>query len=180
MDFLLEETKKKFDRILEVVHQDLSSVRTGKASPAILENVIAEAYGTKMKLVELATVTTPDPNSLLVTPFDIQNISAITKAIEAANQGLTAISEETHIRVIVPQLSEERRTEFVKLAKTKVEGGKIMLRQARHEMMTEVTKKNSDEDTNKRLEKEIQNLTDQYGEQLDNLLTEKERELMTV
>jgi len=180
MDNLSSGVQQKFQKIVDVVKTDLLSIRTGKASPQLIENVIVEAYGAKMKLVELATITSPDPISLLVTPFDSANGPAITKAIGDANLGLTAHLEENHVRVVVPSLSEERRMEYVKLAKTKIEGGKVMVRQARHEAMEEASKMEMDEDSMARLEKEIQKMTDETVEKLDIIASEKEKELMQV
>lgn len=170
----------KFSKVLAVVKQDLATIRTGKATSALIENLVVDAYGSKMKLLELATISATDPTTLIVTPFDIGNTETIVKAISDANLGLSAVPEETKIRVIVPALSEERRQEYVKLAKTKVEGGKVMIRQVRHEAMEDVTKGNSDEDTKKRLEKEVQLTVDKLNEELDKVLSEKEKELLTV
>src|SRR3989344_399222 len=95
----------KFNKVLEVVKQDLATIRTGKATSALIENLVVDAYGSKMKLLELATISASDPTTLLVTPFDISNAETIAKAISDANLGLTAAPEETKIRVIVPSLS---------------------------------------------------------------------------
>lgn len=180
MEDILSQTSQKFSKVLEVVKNDLATIRTGKATPVIIETLFVEAYGTKMKLNELATVNATDATTLLITPFDIGNINSIIKAIQEANLGLTATSDETHIRVIVPALSEERRNEYVKLAKTKVEGGKVMVRQIRHESMEDVSKSNTDEDTQKHLEKEIQKLTDEMVEKLELMASEKEAELIKI
>lgn len=176
----LTDLQSKFQKIVEVVTSDLGTIRTGKATPHLIETLIVDAYGDKMKLQELATISAIDANTLVVTPFDVTNIEAIIKAISGANLGLTAIPEDTKIRCVVPPLSQERREEYVKLAKTKVEGGKVMVRQARHEAMEDVTKGGSDEDTQKRLEKEIQTFTDKVVAQLDELADAKEKELMVI
>lgn len=170
----------KFLQIIEVVAADLSIIRTGKASPVLIEQLTVDAYGTKMKLVELATIAAVDANTLITTPFDIANLETIIKAVNTANLGLTAIPEDTRIRVVVPPLSEERRAEYVKLAKTKIEGGKVMVRQERHKAMEEIAKGGADEDTQKRWEKEVQKLVDETGEKLDELLAEKEKEILTL
>lgn len=133
-----------------------------------------------MKMIELAAITATDPTTLLVTPFDIANAQGIAKAIQEANIGLTAIVEDTVVRVIVPSLSQERREEYVKLAKTKVEGGKVMVRQIRHEAMEGAVKSDLDDDSKEVAELEIQKMTDQMVEKLDLLLREKEKELLIV
>ncbi|MBI4099692.1 ribosome recycling factor [Candidatus Microgenomates bacterium] len=180
MEDIVSVAASKFARVIEVVRQDLATIRTGKASPTIIENLFVEAYGAKMKLVELATINASDPTTLLVTPFDITNAEAIAKAIQDANLGLTAVPEDTRVRVVVPALSEERRQEYVKLAKTKAEGGKVMIRQIRHEAMENAAKSGADEDTQKHLEKEIQTLTDKTVAELDLMAAEKEKELLTI
>ncbi len=174
------DNSSKFSKVLEVVKADLATIRTGKATPALIENLVVDAYGSKMKLLELATIAATDPTTLVVTPFDISNAETIAKAISDANLGLSAVPEETRIRVMVPSLSEERRQEYVKLAKTKVEGGKVMARQVRHEAMEEVAKGDADEDTKKRDEKEIQMTVDKLNDALDKLFEDKEKELLTV
>lgn len=172
--------QSKFQKALEVVKQDLNTIRTGKASPALIENLLIDAYGSKMKLLELATVAVTDPTNLVVTPFDVGNVEAIVKAISVAKLGLTAVPEDTKIRVVVPSLSQERREEYVKLVKTKIEGGKIMVRQIRHDAMEDVSKSNLDEDAAERMEKEIQTLTDKMTAELDKIAEIKEKELMNL
>lgn len=180
MDDVTSQIAPKFQKAIEVVRQDLATIRTGKASPALVENLSVDAYGTRMKLVELATIAASDPTNLLVTPFDAANIEAIVKAISGANLGLTAVVEDSRIRVIVPALSEERREEYVKLVKSKIEGGKIMIRQIRREAMEDITKSEINEDEKERMEKEVQNLTDKMVEELDQLAQAKEKELMSI
>lgn len=170
----------KFKKIIEVVKADLATIRTGKATPAVIENLLVDAYGSKMKLLELASIVAVDPTTLIVNPFDVSNLETIAKAISEANLGLTAVPDETKVRVIVPALSEDRRNEFVKLAKVKVEGGKVMIRQIRHEEMERVSKGDLDEDAKKREEKEIQNEVDKLNSELDQLFFDKEKELLTV
>ncbi len=180
MDDLTSQVTPKFNKVLEVVQGDLATIRTGKASPQLVENLVVEAYGTTMKMVELATIAASDPTTLLITPFDITNSAAIAKAIADANLGLTAIAEDTKVRVVVPPLSEERRGEYVKLARSKVEGGKVMIRQVRHDAMEDIGKSSLDEDTQKRMEKELQVLTDRMVERLEAMLAEKEKELLSL
>ena len=179
MEDIVNQASQKFQKVIEVVRQDLATIRTGKANPALVENLFVEAYGSKMKLVELATIAATDPTTIVITPFDITNAEAIAKAIQEANLGLTAMIEDTRVRVVVPPLSEERRQEYVKLAKTKAEGGKVMIRQIRHDAMEDISKSNLDEDTIKHLEKETQTLTDSMVAELDVMAQEKEKELMT-
>lgn len=175
----LTDLQSKFQKVLDIVRADLATIRTGKASPQLVENLVVPAYGSKMKLLELATIAATDPITIVITPFDIANAETIAKAIGEANLGLTALVEDTRVRVVVPPLSQERRQEYVKLAKTKAEGGKVMLRQIRHDAMEKVAKSELDEDSTKHLEKEIQAVTDQMVAELDVLAGEKEKELLT-
>lgn len=172
--------QSKFKKIIDVVAADLGTIRTGKATPALLDNLLVEAYGARMKLLELATIVASDPTTLLVSPFDIGNADVIAKAISDSNLGLSVVVEDTKIRVMVPALSQERREEYVKLAKTKVEGGKVMVRQVRHEAMENSVKPDIDEDLQKHLEKEIQLMTDKTTAELETLLLEKEKQLLTI
>ncbi len=172
--------QSKFQKVLEVVAQDLATIRTGKATPQLIEHLVIEAYGAKMKLVELATIAATDPTTLIVTPFDVANVDLISKSISDSNLGLSVVVEDTRVRVMVPSLSQERREEYVKLAKTKAEGGKIMARQIRHDAMEEATKSELDEDAIKHLEKEIQLFTDKTVAELDTMASDKEKELLTI
>lgn len=180
MDDLTSQYLPKFSKVIDVVRADLATIRTGKATPQLVENLVVDAYGTKMKMVEVATIAATDPTTLVVTPFDQSNGAAIAKAIQEANLGLTAIVEDTRVRVVVPPLSEERRQEYVKLANTKVEGGKVMLRQVRHDAMDDIAHSDLDEDMQKRLEKELQGLVDKFTGELELLASEKEQELLKV
>jgi ribosome recycling factor len=180
MEDLIVSAQQNFQKIISVVVADLGTIRTGKANPALIENVLVEAYGERMKLIDLAAISVSDPKTLLVTPFDAGNSQAITKAIGDANLGLTAVEEDTYIRVMVPPLSQDRREEFVKMAKTKIEGGKVMVRQERHVVMEKISKADVDDDTKARLEKETQNLTDKTVAELDHLLSKKEEELLAI
>jgi ribosome recycling factor len=180
MDEITSIVTPKFAKVLEVVKQDLATIRTGKATPSLIENLIIDAYGTKMKLLELATINATDSSTLIITPFDSSNAESIVTAISNANLGLSAFIDDIKIRVVVPALSQERREEYVKLAKTKVEGGKVMARQIRHEAMEDISKGDADEDSQKRMEKEVQALVDKIVEQLDELAATKEKELMVI
>lgn len=172
--------QSKFQKVLEVVKQDLNTIRTGKASPALIENLLVDVYQTRMKLVELGTIATSDPTNLVITPFDTTNIDSIVKAIFGANLGLTAIAEDTRVRVVVPALSQERRQEYVKSVYSKIEGGKVMIRQIRHKAMEDISRGEANEDEKERGEKEVQTLTDKMVEELDQLEQTKEKELTSL
>lgn len=184
IDALLTQTKDKMAKALEVTKEDLSSIRSGRATPSLIENIVVSVYGgtTKMKLMETATIAATDTKTLVITPYDISIIAELSKSIQEANTGINPIVDGEVIRISLPPLTEERRKEFIKLAKTKVESGKIMIRQIRQDMMHEVKKladdKAIDEDMKKMAEKKIQEITDASGKELDALAEKKESELI--
>jgi ribosome recycling factor len=179
MDEVITAARGEMVKAIEAIRQDLSTVRTGRAGSQLLENLLVEAYGTKMRLVELASIAAPDHQTLIVTPFDQNNNVPILKAIEEAQMGLTPSINENVIRVVIPPLSQERREELVKLIRTKLEGGRVMVRQIRHKHMDALKEADADEDTKKRLEKELQKLTDETMAEIDLLGEQKEKELLT-
>ena len=173
-------------KALEIIRGDLATIRTGRASPALIEHVLISAYdGTaKMKLSELATISASDSRTIIVTPFDSTQISAIEKGILEANVGLTPVVDGIIIRMTIPALTEERRQEYLKLAKAKIEGGRIMVRQLRHDVMAEVKRKFAadelNEDAKIHLEGEIQKVTDTIVNEIDLLADKKAQELMQI
>lgn len=186
LDQILTDARSKMSKSFEITREDVATVRTGRATSALIENMIITAYeGTqKLKLKELATITTQDSKTLLVAPFDINITPEIQKSIQDAKTGLTPSQDGEVIRVTIPPLSEERRREYIKLMKTKLEGGRIMIRQIRQESMKEVKKMKEDntltEDERHTAEKKIQEITDEFIKSLDKLGSKKEQELMQV
>jgi len=182
----LNQTQLQMQKVLEVLNTDLGTVRTGRAAPSLVENIVINAYsGTqKLRVLELATIGSLDPQTLVVTPFDASIINELQKGIEAANVGLNPVIDNQLIRISIPPLSQERREELVALVRQKLEGGRIQIRQVRHEAMDEIKKQFNDkqigEDDVLRLEKEVQRLTDDTILQIDDLSKRKEEELMTV
>lgn len=183
MDPLAQETKKKIDKVLDILKGDLSTIRTGRATPSLVESIVINAYaGTaKLKVMELATIGSIDAKTLVITPFDPSIINEIQKGIEAANAGFTPIVDGPLIRISIPPLSQERREELIKAMKHKLENGKIMVRQVRHEGIEQVKKDfEGREDDIKRLEKEIQRIVDETIETIDDYGRQKEQELMQI
>jgi len=183
MDPLAETTKKKIDKVLDVLKGDLSTIRTGRAAPSLVENIVINAYGgtAKLKVMELATVGTTDTQTLVITPFDPSIINEIAKGIEAANNGFTPAVDGLVIRITIPPLSQDRREELIKAMKHKLENGRIMVRQCRHEAMEDIKKEyEGREDDIKRLEKEVQRLVDDTMGIIDSWGAQKEEELMKI
>lgn len=181
----LSTTQLKMSKAINFLKSDLVSIHTGRATPALIENVEIIAYGgtQKMKLEELGTITVLDAKTIVISPWDQSVINEIYKGIMAANIGLTPVVDSQVVRMSVPSLTEERRLEFVKLLKQKLEAGRIMIRQIRHEFMSDLKRafesEQVNEDERDRLEKELQETTDEMNTQIEEIGREKEKELMT-
>ena len=173
----------RMQKVLEFVRQEVATIRTGRATPTLVENVMINAYGgsARMKVVELATISLPDPHSLLVTPYDLSIIGDIRRDIVAANIGLTPVIDNNVIRIAVPPLTEERRLEYVKMLHRRLEDGRVKVRQIRHDKMSEMKRDfeagTLPEDDRQRLEKELQDLTDRMMEEIEHIGSAKEAEL---
>lgn len=186
IDALLSQTRDRMKKAFEVTQTDLSSVRSGRATPALVENIVISAYGgsQKLKVMEMATITTMDAKALVISPWDPSIITDIEKGILEANIGLTPVIDGEIIRISIPPLSEERRQEYIKLARAKLEAGRIMIRQIRHEAMRDLKKAEVEgdirEDERKHGEKKVQELTDEMIAEIDALGERKEQELLQV
>lgn len=169
---------------LDIFRQDLTTVRTGRATPQLVENVTIAAYGgsQKLRIQELATIAVYDARTITISPYDPSITEEIVKGIQEANLGFNPQSEGKIIRIIIPPLTQERRQEFLKLARSKAEGGRIMIRGVRHDAMSSLKRQlengEIDQDSKKRLEKRIQELTDEMIAQVNSLLEKKEEDLM--
>ncbi|MBI2036665.1 ribosome recycling factor [Candidatus Microgenomates bacterium] len=186
MNNLLNDLKQKMGKAIEVLKGDLTTIRTGRATPSIVEHIVINAYGgtQRLKVMELCTIAAPDHQTLVLTPFDQSIIGEIAKGIQEANVGLNPSIDGTVIRISIPPLSQERRGEFVKLMHAKLEGGRIMIRQIRHEAMADIRRKflakEMAEDEKSRLEKQIQELTDEMIAEIGVLGEHKEKELLQI
>ncbi len=184
IDDILLETEEKMIKTEQVVVNEFAGVRTGKASPALVENVQVEVYGSHMRIRELAGITTPEPRMLVIQPWDANTLHPIEKAIQKSNLGLNPAVQGKILRLIFPELSQERRTEFVKIVKKMAEDGRVAIRHVRRDAMEQMKKHTHDsgitEDEVKHAEKELQKLTDQYIAKIDEHLAHKEKEILTV
>jgi ribosome recycling factor len=182
----LDEVRQKMRSVLGVLSTDIATIRTGRATPSLVEHLVVNVYGgtQRLKIMELATIATTDSQTLLITPFDASIITEIQKGIMASNVGLTPVIDGRSIRISIPPLSLERRGELIKLMKQKFEGGRIQVRQVRHEAMSAVKKKFTDkeisQDEQKRLEKEIQKAIDDIMAGIDAMRERKEEELLRI
>jgi ribosome recycling factor len=185
MSSVTEQTKVKMQATLDHFKTTLKSLRTNRASPGMLDNVLVEAYGgASMRIKELANVTTPEPRQLLISPFDPQTAGAIAKGIERANLNLQPLVEGQIIRINVPPMDESMRKQIAKQGKQEVEGAKGAIREIRRKSNDLVRKQKADglipEDMMKKEEKGIQDLTDKFCKEIDDLFSAKEKEIMTV
>jgi ribosome recycling factor len=182
-DFLLD-AEDKMSKTEQVVVTGFTGVRTGKASPALVENLLVEVYGAQMRVRELAGITTPEPRTLAIQPWDANSLHPIEKAVLKSNLGLTPSIQGKTIRIFFPELSQERRQEFVKIVRKMAEDGRVATRHVRRDAMELLKKHAHDsgitEDEVKHAEKELQKLTDEYIAKIDTHLGHKEKEIMTV
>lgn len=183
-DEILLEAEEKMIKTEQVLMNEFAGVRTGKASPSLVENIQVEVYGSMMRLRELAGITTPEPRQLLVQPWDMTAIQAIEKAIQKANLGLSPAVQGKAIRITFPELSAERRVEFVKITKKMAEDARVAVRHVRRDAMEALKKavkaSETSEEEQEHVEKEIQKLTDQYVAKIETHVIAKEKEITTV
>lgn len=181
----MQQTRQKMNKVLELLASELASFKAGRATPVMVEKIMVEVYGTKMPLVELATISTPEPNQLLVTPFDQTIIKNIEKALSMdRGLGLSPIVDGNIIRLKIPSLTEEKRKELVKVLHQKLEAARVMIRQVRAEKMAEIRRafeaKEVHEDQRRQMGEELQKLTDEMTEKVEEMGKTKEQELMQI
>jgi ribosome recycling factor len=178
---IMKECRAAMDKALESARRELSSIRTGKATPALLDTVRVDAYGQSMPINQLATVNAPEPRLLVVTPWDKGQIKAIEKAIRESELGLDPAIQGPLIRVPLPSLNEQRRRDLVKVVHKLAEEGRIAIRHGRTEARERLKKldKTSEDDV-KHAEKELQKLHDDFMSKVDEALKHKEAEIMEV
>ncbi len=179
-----KQAQEKMKKAVEAVDHEFSSLRTGRASVALVDNIHIDAYGASMPLKQVAQINTPDARSLLITPYDKGQMQAIEKAILAANIGLTPNNDGKVIRLTVPPLTEERRKELVKVAKKMAEDGRVAVRNIRRHANDEIKKTEKTheitEDDRDRATHKMQELTDKHIREIDDLLARKEKEVLEV
>jgi ribosome recycling factor len=176
--------EEKMQKAVEATRADFTSVRTGRASPALLDRLHVDAYGASTPLKAVATVSAPDARTLQIVAFDRSTVGAIRKAIETSDLGLTPNIDGQTIRLGIPPLNEERRRDLVRIVRKKAEDGKIAVRNVRHKSVDEIKALHRDhkitDDDQKRGNDHVQKLTDRYIKDLDGLLASKEKEIMEV
>ena len=182
-DFLAD-AKRRMDKSIEATHHEFNSIRTGRASPALLDRITIDYYGTQTPLKSLASISAPEPRLLVVQPFDPGAIKGIERAIQESDLGLTPSNDGKVVRLPIPALTEERRKDLVKVVRRVAEDGKVATRNVRRDVMQHLKELvvNGDvgDDEERRAEQQVQKLTDEHTKSIDDLLKVKEAEIMEV
>ena len=177
---IILEVTENMDKAIENLNKRFATVRAGRANPSSLDGVYVDYYGSMTPLKQLATIAVPEARQLLIKPFDKGSLGAIEKAILAANLGFNPGNDGETIRIVIPELTEERRRELVKQVKAICEDAKVSVRNIRRDGLENVKKAELPEDEAKGMEKEIQDLVNDYNKKIETMLKEKEQELLTV
>lgn len=184
MDEILLEAEEKMDRAVEVAKEDFAGIRTGRANSGMFSKIMVDYYGAPTPLQQLASFNIPDARTVLINPFDKSAMAVIEKSLRESDLGVNPSNDGVAIRVVMPALTEERRRDYVKLAKTKAEDGRVAIRSVRRKAKDQIDKAVKDggygEDEGSRAEKELEALTKRHTEMIDVLLAGKEAELLEV
>src|SRR5215207_9593566 len=184
MDDFVSEASRKMDKSLESAAHEFNTVRTGRASAALLDRIQIDYYGTMTPLQQLATVNVPEPRLITIQPYDPTSIKDVERAIQESDLGLTPSNDGKLIRLPIPQLTEERRSELVKIVRQLAEDGKVAIRNVRRDVDKHLkelkTKGDVGEDDERRAEERVQKLTDEHTGKIDDLLKRKEAEITEV
>jgi ribosome recycling factor len=176
---VFKSAEEKMRKAIDSVEHDFTGLRTGRASVAFVDGVQVEAYGNRLPLKQMATISTPDARTLIIQPFDKATMASVEKALLSANLGMTPNNDGKVIRLNIPPLTEDRRKELVKMAKKMAEDGRIAIRNIRRTANDE-TKKLESEDERDRATKHVQEVTDKYVKEVDTLMAKKEKDIMEI
>ncbi|MCL6558234.1 MAG: ribosome recycling factor [Firmicutes bacterium] len=170
-------------KAVEHLRKDLATIRTGRAAPALLDKILVDYYGAPTPVNQVATISVPEPRMLVIQPWDKSTLANIERAIMKSDLGINPVNDGTVIRLVLPQPTQERRLELVKLARKKTEEGRVAVRNIRRETNDELKARQKkdggiSEDELKRFQEEVQKLTDKYIKEIDNVLAAKEKEIM--
>jgi ribosome recycling factor len=175
------DVKRRMDGAIDVLSKEFGGLRTGRASASLLDPIVVEVYGSKMPINQIGTVNVPEPRMIIVQVWDASNVKAVEKAIRDGGLGLNPMTDGTNLRIPLPPLTEERRTELKKVAGKYTEAAKVSVRNVRRDAMDAIKKdKGGSEDEQKRLSDEVQKMTDQSIEKIDKMLSDKETDIMKV
>ena len=180
----LNEASQKMDKAVEVTREDFAAIRTGRAHPSMFQKITADYYGTPTPLQQLASFTVPEARVVIVAPYDMGAMAAIEKAIRDSDLGVNPTNDGKTLRVVLPELTEERRKEYIKMAKSKAEDGKVAIRNVRRHAKQALEKMEKDGEVGKDdvtgAEKRLDGLTKQHTDAIDEMLKAKEAELLEV
>jgi ribosome recycling factor len=184
IDDLIQDATRRMDRSVENAHNEFNTVRTGRASAALLDRIEIDYYDQRTPLKQLATINVPNPRELTIQPFDPNSLKQIERAIQESELGLTPSNDGKIIRLPIPQLTEERRKELVKIVRQLAEEGRVAVRNVRRDVMHHlkelVTSGEVGDDDERRAEERVQKLTNEHTAKIDELLKKKEAEIMEV
>ena len=184
IDELISDATRRMDKSIESTHGELNTVRTGRASAALLDRIQIDYYGQKTPLKQLATINVPEPRLLTIQPFDPSSLSTIERALQESELGLTPSNDGKIIRLPIPQLTEERRRELVRVVRQIAEDGRVAVRNVRRDVIHHLKELSHDgevgDDDERRAEERVQKLTDEHTHKIDDLLKRKEAEIMEV
>jgi len=180
MDFIVDAAKEQMTAAIDHFEKELLNIRAGKANPVMLSSITIDYYGTQTPLNQVANINTPDARTLSIQPWEKNLIGEIEKAILVANLGFTPMNNGESIIINIPPLTEERRKQLVKLAKSEAENAKVSIRNARKDANQDIKKSDSSEDVQKNYEIDIQELTDNSIQKVDQIMSLKEKEILTV
>jgi ribosome recycling factor len=180
----LADAKDRMHKAIMHLKEEMGSIRTGRASPALLSRITVDYYGATVPLQQLASITVPEPRTLMVQPFDKNSIQSVEKALQSSDLGITPSNDGQVIRLNIPQLTEERRRELIRVVHGRAEEGRVAVRNVRRHHKDELEKLEKDraisEDDLKRAERDLQKLTDQFISEVDEILVHKEQELKEI
>ena len=184
IDEVLSAANTKMDKSIEVLRKELATIRTGRATPALVDNIKVDYYGTPTPLKQIATISAPEARLLVIQPWDSGTLPGIKKAILKSELGLNPTSDKNVIHLVIPQLSEERRKELVKAVHKRAEDGRVALRNIRRDALEELRRlereKEISQDEQKRAQERLQELTDSFIARVGNIAEDKEAELLEV
>lgn len=180
IEFILDTAKEAMSNAITHLEKELRSIRAGKATPAMLQNVMVDYYGSQTPLSQVANVNTPDARTISIQPWEKNMLQEIEKAIMIANLGFNPMNNGDNIIINVPPLTEERRRDLAKQAKAEAEHAKVGVRNARKDANNDIKKVDTSDDMKKNAETDVQNLTDKFVKEIDDKYSVKEKEIMTV
>ncbi len=181
---LIKGAEPRFQKTIEILEEELGTIHTGRASVSLVDDIMVDVYGAKNPIKAVATITIPEPRSILIQPWDKSNLAQIETAIRDSDLKLNPVNTGENLRINLPELTEERRKEFVKIARDKAENARISVRNVRGDVLNQIKKSKTDsqigEDDMYRGEEDLQKIVDKYNKKIEEILANKESDLLTI